>query len=288
MSKKPFVIYSGSEAEPIKDEIKSQSKAVDLSGRSVKFKMRHAENSDLKVNANATVDDAVKGKVSYSWNDADLDTPGEYFAWWEISGGGTNFDSQEFLVIVTKHSPGLRIETGSIYQHAKSIVPITWSALEKAPQYGDKLLQSRIEVAKDSVLPAALPVADESALNLKVQIFIAKIAVTSVIPAGVDYWMNQYEQVTTQGTQGEVASYPDRVAALWKIHEHLLGEIVADRDEVEDIIGLPTFRPSTGVPGVSDGDIDRFTTPNPHADFYGYSIARPRGPFRGRGFPPWA
>jgi hypothetical protein len=64
--------------------------AVDIQGATVKFHMTDAAN-ELKVNAAANNDqvgdgsDGSKGKVSYDWDPADVDTEGVYKAEWEVT-----------------------------------------------------------------------------------------------------------------------------------------------------------------------------------------------------------
>jgi hypothetical protein len=52
----------------------------------VTFKMRERGRAqgDLKVNTAASIADAVNGVVSYGWQTGDTDTPGTYYAEWEV------------------------------------------------------------------------------------------------------------------------------------------------------------------------------------------------------------
>lgn len=61
---------------------------VDLTGASVRFQMRFQEGNRYKVNATATVTDAVNGRVSYSWGPNDLAQWGTYDAQWEVTYPG--------------------------------------------------------------------------------------------------------------------------------------------------------------------------------------------------------
>jgi hypothetical protein len=62
---------------------------TDLStATAVRFQMRLPEGKRYKVDAAATIDDAVAGKVSYAWGANDLSQPGTYEAQWEITWTG--------------------------------------------------------------------------------------------------------------------------------------------------------------------------------------------------------
>lgn len=59
--------------------------AEDLTGATVKFQMRKADDKYYTVNAAATVVDAAAGTVSYSWGASDLNVTGEYLVQWEVT-----------------------------------------------------------------------------------------------------------------------------------------------------------------------------------------------------------
>jgi len=61
---------------------------VDLTDATVRFQMRLPEGNKYKVNAQATVDDAVTGQVSYAWGANDLSQPGEFDAQFEVTYPG--------------------------------------------------------------------------------------------------------------------------------------------------------------------------------------------------------
>jgi hypothetical protein len=65
----------------------SGGKPQKLTGAAVEFHMRDALGV-LKVNANATVESAARGVVSYAWQAADTDTAGTYIAEFEVSVAG--------------------------------------------------------------------------------------------------------------------------------------------------------------------------------------------------------
>ena len=274
MSDEPIIIYLNNTGQPLTDQIKLGNRALSIPvGAVVYFRMREADSDILKISEEATIVDAAKGKVSYEWGPTDLDTPGEYFAWWEVNAAGEKIESEEFLIIVAKHAPGFRTTVGPIYQAAKSIMPITWNRLEDSHHYGDKLLQNKIDVAKFSLYGTEMSVADEYDMDIRVVDYLAKVAAISVIPAGKDYWASMASTKVATGTDEEV-SYPDRIKMLEELHKQLTQEVSSMRDEISSIIDLPSVRPSNAVPQVSNGTDEGYITPNPHTNFrdYGFPI----------------
>lgn len=66
---------------------------VDLTGATVRFKMRLASGGTLKVDAEATVLDAARGAVRYAWASADTDTAGDYVAEFQATFGDGTVES---------------------------------------------------------------------------------------------------------------------------------------------------------------------------------------------------
>ena len=64
---------------------------TNLTGATVRFQMRFPDGSRYKVNAAATITDAVAGAVLYAWGANDLAQHGTFEAQWEVthSGGKT-------------------------------------------------------------------------------------------------------------------------------------------------------------------------------------------------------
>ncbi len=270
----PLVIYTGSDAQPITDRIQINGRPFDLgSGSSVKFKMRHADSDQLKVDEDADIVSETTGDVKYQWTDTDLNDPGEYLAWWHVDiGAGGDLDTAEFSIIVTKHSPGLRTTTGAVYRAAKSIIPVTWGRLENWEDYGDSLLQDQIENCKLRVFNSSVSATDEKNYDRRVIDYIAKLTVLYVIPAGMDYWLSQKQSVSATGVN-ENASYPDRIEALEKIYEKLLREISQDRAEVEAILGTSITEFNSDFPIFSAGAEEGYITPLPSEHFPDFTFS---------------
>jgi len=276
MSDEPIIIYLNNTAQPLKDQIKIGNRALSIPvGASVDFKMREADSDVVVIDSAAEVLDFDKGKVNYQWGENDLATAGEYFGWWEIMSGDLVVESEEFLIIITKHAPGFRTTVGPIYKAAKAIMPITWNRLEDSYSYGDKQLQNKIDVAKFSLYGTEMSVEDEYDMDIRVIDYLAKVAVVSVIPAGKDYWASTSSSKVTTGTDEQV-TYPDRINMLDELHKQLTQEIAAYRDEISSIIDLPSVRSSNAIPQVSNGTDIGYITPNPNTNFrdYGFAVNR--------------
>lgn len=85
-----YYVKQGSTAAILTATLKdADGAAVSLTGATVKFSMRPAGNMTPKVNlATATPDPdqtANKGKVTYPWVAADVDTPGDYEAEFKVT-----------------------------------------------------------------------------------------------------------------------------------------------------------------------------------------------------------
>lgn len=96
--------YVGDRNPSITDTITVDGSAFNLSGSTVKFQMREVSTDVLTVDAAATVVSAVAGTVRYDWAAADVDTAGEYRAWWLVTTSGLTQATPEFTVLLVPHS----------------------------------------------------------------------------------------------------------------------------------------------------------------------------------------
>jgi hypothetical protein len=274
MKDKPIIIYLNNTGQPLTDQIKIGTKPFEIpNGAIVSFKMRYANNANLKVDSGASIVDPVKGKVSYSWGDNDLNEVGEYSAWWEIIAGDKLVDSEEFSIIVAKHAPGYRTTTGAIYRIASSFLPSTWSALEASNNYGDALLQQKVEYVKMHILGYSLPVEDEVNLDIRVLDFLAKNVAAKVIPAGIDYWLDQKVSVTIEGAGAaqEIYDYEDRAESLMTLYQRMIKEIAKEEKDILNILDTPLTRSKNSVPSYAEGQDKGFVTPSPVLNFRPYN-----------------
>lgn len=66
---------------------------VNLSGASVRFLMRKADDRRFTIQSLAVVTSVVSGGVAYTFAESELDEPGDYLGFWEVTyatGSGTS------------------------------------------------------------------------------------------------------------------------------------------------------------------------------------------------------
>lgn len=102
-----LIHFKGNRSPSVTDTIKVDDVAFDLTGSTVKFRMRLETSSTLKVDAAATVVNPSAGTVRYDWVAADVDTVGDYVGWWQVTLPSTKTqDTLEFPISIVDHLPG--------------------------------------------------------------------------------------------------------------------------------------------------------------------------------------
>lgn len=99
-------IFKDTLSPSLSDTIEVNGSAYDLTGCTVVFRMRAVGSSTLKVDTAATVVTAASGTVRYDWASQDVDTAGDYLAWWRVTLPSTRVqESAEFAVEILDHAP---------------------------------------------------------------------------------------------------------------------------------------------------------------------------------------
>jgi hypothetical protein len=97
-------IFTGNRSPSLTDVIKVNGVPFPLTTSTVKLRMRLPSGTTFKVDTAAVVTDAANGAVRYDWAAIDVDTPGDYVAWWSVTLPSGNIqDTPEFAVRVTDH-----------------------------------------------------------------------------------------------------------------------------------------------------------------------------------------
>lgn len=97
----------GNRSPSLTDTILIDTTPFDLSASSVTFSMRLRSSATLKVAAAAaTVVSAPAGTIRYDWAAGDVDTAGDYVAWWTVTTSGKTQDTPEFTITMLDHVPG--------------------------------------------------------------------------------------------------------------------------------------------------------------------------------------
>lgn len=147
---------------------------------------------------------------------------------------------------------------GVIAQRAKEVMPVTWTALQADSRYGTVLMQGRVDYVKFRLFGTiCADGAEASIYNPLILDYVGKEVALQIIPAGIDYWMEQHLTASTHGTQ-ESVSYPDRVGALEKLQEWLIREVRSLRPELDDVF---IRRRKGGYPAIST--TEPLLTPDP-------------------------
>ena len=85
-----LIFVASDDAPSVFGTLATTAGPVNLTGATVKFQMRLADNRRFAVNAAAVVVTPTTGAVRYDWAPGDLATPGDYVSRWRVTfGDGT-------------------------------------------------------------------------------------------------------------------------------------------------------------------------------------------------------
>jgi hypothetical protein len=137
------LVYWVNDRDPsISDQITVNDVPVDLSAKTVVFKMRPVGSTTTKVSQPVTFKDA-SGNWRYDWAAGDLDTAGQYLVWVEVTTGAKPQTLWESLIEVRAHGP---LSNGYIeLEELKSSTELT------STSFADQDLQRAIVAASRSV-----------------------------------------------------------------------------------------------------------------------------------------
>lgn len=143
-------IWQSNTSPSLTDTIKVNGVAFDLTSATVKLQMRlvtAAATDPLKIDAAAVIVTPLAGTVRYDWATSDVNTAGEYVAWWHVTLPSTKVqDSDEFAINVRAHG----IQTGNLCSLAD-----VRASLEMNPQ----------ETTRDELILSLIPVASQMLSN---------------------------------------------------------------------------------------------------------------------------
>lgn len=238
----PVYDYSvGATSPAFTDTVTVDGKAHDLSGATVRFRMRLLNSQVLAVDGLATPSGTpTDGNVTYGWQPGDLDDAGEYAFWWHVVNGTAIFDTPEGRINVGQHAPGDVTTFGAIGIRTRRQVPSIWRTLGDSENYGLPALTQTIEFVKVRELTNPLNIADEASLHPYVQEFLAKCVALELYVPAIDHWSDTRVSVKTER---ESAEYPDRLENLKELHAQLTAEVAAMRPRVLEILGPDSVSP---------------------------------------------
>lgn len=142
---------------------------------------------------------------------------------------------------------------GLVAESVRSLMPMTWDKLSKASYFGRELLLTRVAAAKARVYPASVLATAETTWTTVMVEYAAKNAALELIPAGIEYWMNQKTTVSATGTN-ETTSFTDRQAALQKLGAWLQQEVARLVSNPDLTLALTSVSdaPDTSYPDQAD------------------------------------
>lgn len=159
---------------------------------------------------------------------------------------------------------------GAITDVVKRTVPASYRAMVgpsdiSSSYYSKAQLQSLVDYVQFKLLATVAGATLEATVyDLVLLEFLGKVTTIKFIPAAIDFWMDQYEQQTTTGTNEHV-QFAARLAHLREIQQELSSTIDAEWGQLAPIYGF-VIRGQRGMkPDVSYGDNGRglLLTPDP-------------------------
>lgn len=249
----------GSTQPPIDRQlVRRDNKPVDLSDAAltVQFFMRRYESATLLVAAApASKLKPDEGIVRYEPAAGDFASEGRFTGWFRVLSGGTNpEDFDEFELLVYAHDYGAGARLGPIARAARAEMPVAWDLVRDYEAYGDPELSRKVETVKLNILRATVPVGDEESLDLRVIDYIGKAAALEIIEAAIDIWSDRIVSQSTPRGDGEVHTFPDRIAALERKKKRLEEWLAKNSTLIGEIIGHPLTRVSRG-PEIDDVEL---------------------------------
>jgi hypothetical protein len=137
------------------------------------------------------------------------------------------------------------------------------TAIAANASFGSTRIQDSVELVKYQLLGDDAPaVGDEDELDLIVQVYLAKKAALSLIPAAYALLHNAPIQVQIDQHRTETETFVDPLKALEKLHAQLLVDVATLEPDVLVIV-TPVQRTLVALPGVSDGSNDALVTIDP-------------------------
>jgi hypothetical protein len=154
-----LVFFVGNRNPSIAETITVNGAAYDLTGKTVKFKMRAIGSPTLKVDAAAVVVLAAAGTVRYDWQLIDVDTEARYLAWWEVTttAGGNKQDMMEASIEFFAHAPQARslceLEDAASYAPGYRSDPATDSVLRQLIAAESRAIHERTGREFKAIMP---------------------------------------------------------------------------------------------------------------------------------------